>query len=465
MIAKVIHSRKRPSSSDESYAFQRPIRYLCRKAAAVALINLAGDWSHAAPQMAVAAGLNRRCRQPAYHLVLSWHTTETPSPAAMLSAATHVLAHLQATAHQAVIALHSDRPHPHVHILLNRIHPITGTRLALRHDYAQLELACRRIEHDAGWPADRGRYDVALSEGEPVLVPKPPAHWREKIRLRARGIRPDPAPTRGAEIRTGWPALRDAMVPAALTRIRWALRRATTWQMVHDTLRAHALRYQRHSRGGRIVHQQLDWAMPACHLGSAYALPHMQRRLGPYQPDAALQSAPHGALELAPFMDTLAPAFEDVLQAFNAYHAQRRAHRAARGALVAALADDARLMRLRLAGRRTAFATALRRVSTDLRRQVMRMWDTQNPRPPAPMPAMDRVEAQSPAVRQRRAHRLLYRGRFLTEAQGHPLDHTAMRQAWTLADGLEDPQLCQPLKVFPKNQRDTVRFDEKTSSS
>lgn len=98
----------------------------------------------------------------------------------MIAAARRMLRDLGAAKHQAVIALHRDRPHPHVHIILNLIHPLTGRMLDLGHDYMRPEQACRRIERQMGWPADRGRFETKIVGDEILLRPRDLAPFRAK---------------------------------------------------------------------------------------------------------------------------------------------------------------------------------------------------------------------------------------------------------------------------------------------
>ncbi|WCR11062.1 hypothetical protein JHW45_01200 [Paracoccus stylophorae] len=57
MLAKVIRTRR--DGLTGAAMFRTRIDYCCRKASAIALRNLAGDWRDAAFQMDASAGLNR----------------------------------------------------------------------------------------------------------------------------------------------------------------------------------------------------------------------------------------------------------------------------------------------------------------------------------------------------------------------------------------------------------------------
>jgi len=50
--------------------------YVCRKACAVAALNMMCDWPDAAEEMWLVAKNNTRCRTKTYHLMLSWPETD-----------------------------------------------------------------------------------------------------------------------------------------------------------------------------------------------------------------------------------------------------------------------------------------------------------------------------------------------------------------------------------------------------
>ncbi len=189
MLAEVIPAGK---PGDPDPGFGPRIAYICSKACRIELRHLAGGWIHAGDQMRWIARLNPRRSRPCYHLVLSWSPLERPDDDQMIAAARQVLRALGAGEHQAVIAIHRDRVHPHVPIILNLVNPLSGRSLELGHDYARLKQACRRIERQMGWPADRGCYDVEVTSDDVTLRPKSPAHWRQRQLDREAGLRAEP---------------------------------------------------------------------------------------------------------------------------------------------------------------------------------------------------------------------------------------------------------------------------------
>ena len=74
-------------------------------------------------------GGGRAPTKPVKTIALSWHADEKPDRAAMRAAADDYLAAMGWQEHQAVIVCHTDTKHPHLHIILNRVHPVTGRTL------------------------------------------------------------------------------------------------------------------------------------------------------------------------------------------------------------------------------------------------------------------------------------------------------------------------------------------------
>lgn len=68
----------------------------------------------------------RKTDSPVYHLSLSWVPGEQPSQTAMMEAGEAALRMLGYAEHEAVYAAHGDKAHMHLHIVVNRIHPLTG---------------------------------------------------------------------------------------------------------------------------------------------------------------------------------------------------------------------------------------------------------------------------------------------------------------------------------------------------
>ena len=126
--------------------------------------------SHA-DELKAAAGVKatgRKSNAHVYAFSLAWHPDEAAKldKAEMLRAADQAITALGAAEHQAVIVCHQDQKHPHVHVILNRVHPKTGRMLSTSNDRLKLS------DWANGYERGRGQ----------IMTPK----REEKRELRAR---------------------------------------------------------------------------------------------------------------------------------------------------------------------------------------------------------------------------------------------------------------------------------------
>lgn len=93
---------------------------------------------------------SRRCEKPVYAFSLGWHPEETPSREAMIEAGREALAVLKMQDHQAVMIAHTDTAHPHLHVIVNRVHPETGKAINLYKDQEKLSAWALEYERRQG---------------------------------------------------------------------------------------------------------------------------------------------------------------------------------------------------------------------------------------------------------------------------------------------------------------------------
>ena len=105
----------------------------------------------AASYMAATAERSRRTRNAAYHLMIAWHEAERPSPEAMQTIARQTLELAGLAEHQALIMGHGDKPHRHLHMLINRIHPDTGRAWKTSHDFARFDRIMQKLSEVHGF--------------------------------------------------------------------------------------------------------------------------------------------------------------------------------------------------------------------------------------------------------------------------------------------------------------------------
>ena len=137
-------------------SFKGVVAYIAddaRRVAYVETLNLCTDNPHkAARVMAATSRASSRCKKPVYHLIVSWHKDDVPRLNRHLIRQ-HIKELLQAVdmaGHQAVMAFHSDTEHPHVHVVVNRIHPETRKAASLSFDRVRRAKVCRQLELEYG---------------------------------------------------------------------------------------------------------------------------------------------------------------------------------------------------------------------------------------------------------------------------------------------------------------------------
>jgi len=132
------------------------------------------DLASAALEMNYVASKNTRCKDPAYHIILSWPEHERPKPEDMFDAAEHAIKALGMGEHQYVLAIHDDTDNIHCHISVNRIHPETFKSHHIEWAVKTLQMAARESEIKHGWSHDNGIYIVEIDgHGKKHIVLNP----------------------------------------------------------------------------------------------------------------------------------------------------------------------------------------------------------------------------------------------------------------------------------------------------
>lgn len=106
-----------------------------------------------ATQLKEVAGLKatgRKSENPVYHFSLNWEPGETVPHQEMVATAKSALAALGYENHEAVLAVHTDKPHQHIHVVVNRINPETGKTHNPNNDYEALQRWAYQYEKDRG---------------------------------------------------------------------------------------------------------------------------------------------------------------------------------------------------------------------------------------------------------------------------------------------------------------------------
>lgn len=68
----------------------------------------------------------RKLEKPVFAYSLAWHPEQNPDRDQMLEAARKSIRYLGLEEHETLIVAHRDEPQKHVHVVINRVHPLTG---------------------------------------------------------------------------------------------------------------------------------------------------------------------------------------------------------------------------------------------------------------------------------------------------------------------------------------------------
>jgi hypothetical protein len=156
MIAKVQPSKRKSRSS-----FKRLLNYLTtERDATTGDTRLRGDVvlsgnlvgiDTAAAEMKALEFPNPRCHDAVFHYELAWPPGERPSRAEWIDCALHTLKQLGFDKHLYVIVAHDDKKHFHIHMMVNRIHPVTYRAHTPSFSWLALDAAVRFLEAKHGW--------------------------------------------------------------------------------------------------------------------------------------------------------------------------------------------------------------------------------------------------------------------------------------------------------------------------
>ncbi len=215
-----------------------------------------------------------RSKDTVNHYVISWQAGEQPSHQQIDEAVSLFLDELGLNGHQTVYGLHADTDNLHLHLVINRVHPETlkVVKPNKGFDIEAAHKAIARIEHAQGWHREpHGRYQV-LENGE---------LGREHIDTALDAARKQRQPdqvTRDREQRTGEKSAQRVAIEDGAAIIQ----SATDWQTLHRQLAEKGIRYEKKGSGAMLFVGEV--AIKPSSVDRAASLPHLQKRLGPYQP-------------------------------------------------------------------------------------------------------------------------------------------------------------------------------------
>jgi hypothetical protein len=219
-------------------------------------------------EMIALAHESARSRDPVSHYVLSWREGEQPTSDQVEDSVTILLEELGLEEHQALYGLHRDTENIHLHVAVNRVHPVVNRVVTPNKgfDIEAVHRAIARIEHAQGWQTlPNARYTVQ-EDGRVVrrqIDPEAPKQPSQR--------------SRDYEQRTG----AKSTERIAIEQAGPLLREARSWDELHDGLRNIGARLER--KGSGAVLWLADRPLKASTVDRAASLGALEKRLGPYQ--------------------------------------------------------------------------------------------------------------------------------------------------------------------------------------
>jgi hypothetical protein len=224
-------------------------------------------------EMIALAQESTKSKDPIDHWVLSFRSGEHPTPEQVKQAVEIFIAHCGLNGHQYIFGMHDDTKNKHVHIMVNRVNPVTlrVTKINKGFDREAAQQAIALIEHAQGWQKEaNARYNIV--NGKPVLSEKGAI-----AKNNGKPLEPS-SKAKDMEVQTGEKSAERIGIETAAPIIK----SSNSWKELHERLAAHGMKYERKGSGAMVY--VCDIAIKASAVDRAASLSAMQKRLGTYQP-------------------------------------------------------------------------------------------------------------------------------------------------------------------------------------
>jgi hypothetical protein len=213
---------------------------------------------------ATANGSVSGTRTPVYFFSVSFDIDDPVDEAMMRRVARRTLRDLGLEEHEAIVVAHKDRSHPHLHFIVNRVHPTRFVLWRKWWDYARLERSLRAQEVELGLRVVPGRHAPVptLDRAREVHTEgwQPGAQW----------IKPLTGPKRGD----------PRFLQDVTDRAASILAQARSWAELERGLAEQGLALTVKGGGFRITDGKHQ--VKASEVGRAFSRYHLEKRLGGY---------------------------------------------------------------------------------------------------------------------------------------------------------------------------------------
>lgn len=205
---------------------------------------------------------NRAKSSKSYHLIISFRAEdELPNAEALKDIEKTYAEALGFEDHQRIAAVHQNTNNYHIHVAINRVHPMTLKLHSPSHDFRSLEHASIAIEKKYGLSPD---YDHSL---ENELKPQ-----KEKTNKTAKEY----------EART-WEQSFVSYVKEHKEELRAIRDQSQNWQEFHDQASAFSITFRKRGNGLIIESDDKKQRMKASDLGRDFSKTALEEKLGPFQ--------------------------------------------------------------------------------------------------------------------------------------------------------------------------------------
>ena len=213
--------------------------------------------------------LNTRAKtDKTYHLILSFRK-DRPGPEALQDIEQKFAAALGFAEHQRVVATHQNTDNFHMHVAINKVHPVTLNCVTPFQDFRALEATCRAVEQHYGISVDNGRAEAPVAAMTPQNMSPPLSP-------------PILSPAARDFEAHRWEVSFERHMGELLPALEAARVDATSWQELHDAFAHHDLRIKIRSNGLVITDRSGKHRMKASSLALHFGKPALEKQLGPF---------------------------------------------------------------------------------------------------------------------------------------------------------------------------------------
>ena len=224
-----------------------------------------------------------------YHLLVSFREGEHPSLETMHGIEEKLCAALGYQDHQRVSAVHYDTDHQHLHIAINKVHPLKLTTRQPYNDYKIFAELCPKLEHSYKLDIDNHVPRRTLGEAK--------AHDMEMAA--------------GIESLIGW-VKRECMPE---------LRAAESWEELHRALAHNSLKIEQRGNG-LVIKDKQGIAIKASSLERSFSMTALEKRLGAFEPCVAQEIKITKSYEIKPMVSKI-----DTRQLWSLYQHEKVQHK------------------------------------------------------------------------------------------------------------------------------------------